>query len=115
MRRELGGGMKTNRRNGAAWLCGLGLALAAFPGAAQPGSGQSYRELRESLLAQGWKPDVNYGLKMINSGKPLYRFPEIVCGPQLCRAKWRDSKGTDHAIMIQRGYNDEEYRVISQD
>ena len=107
--------MKTITRNGAAWACGLSLALAALPVAAQQGSGQSYRELRESLLAQGWKPDVNYGLKMINSGKPLYRFPEVLCGPQLCKAKWRDSKGAEHAIMIQRGYNDEEYRVISQD
>ena len=107
--------MKTNRRNGAALACGLGLALAALPGAAQQASGQSYRELRESLLAQGWKPDASYGLKMIKSGKPLYRFPEVLCGPQLCKGKWRDSKGTEHAIMIQRGYNNEEYRVISRE
>ncbi|WP_294532082.1 hypothetical protein [uncultured Rhodoblastus sp.] len=106
--------MKTNRQTGAALACGLSLALVAFACAAQQAAGQSYRELRESLLAQGWKPDVNYGLKMINSGKPLYRFPEVLCGPQLCKAKWRDSKGAEHAIMIQRGYNDEEYRVISQ-
>ncbi len=107
--------MKTNRRNVAALVGGLVVVLAALPGSAQDiHSGQSYRELRETLLAQGWKPDVNYGLKMINSGKPLYRFPEVLCGPQLCKAKWRDHSGAEHAIMIQRGYNDEEYRVLSQ-
>jgi hypothetical protein len=107
--------MKTNWRNVAALVGCLGLILAALPGVAQDiHSGQSYRELRETLLSQGWKPDASYGLKMINSGKPLYRFPEVLCGPQLCKAKWRDRSGAEHAIMIQRGYNDEEYRVISQ-
>jgi hypothetical protein len=107
--------MKINRRPLAAFAFGLGLALAGAPAFAQDiQAGQSYRELRETLLTQGWKPDVNYGLKMIKSGKPLYRFPEVLCGPELCKAKWRDRTGREHAIMIQRGYNDEEYRVLSQ-
>ncbi len=72
--------------------------------------GRSYRELRGQLLEQGWKPDASYGLK-IASGAPLYRFPEVLCGPQLCRAKWRDRAGKEQSIMILRAYNDEEYRV----
>jgi len=72
--------------------------------------GQTYRELRAQLLQQCWRPDVNYGLK-IGNGKPLYRFPEIVCGPQICLAKWHDPKGNEQGIRLLRGYGEEEYRV----
>ena len=89
-------------------LVGTGCAAAQ---AITPG--QSYRELRGELIQQGWKPDVSYGLK-IASGAPLYRFPEVLCGPQLCRGKWRDRAGKEQAIMILRAYNDEEYRVAPQ-
>ena len=39
-------------------------------------------------MQQGWKPDATSGLKIAN-GAPLYRFPEVLCGPEMCRAKWR--------------------------
>ena len=106
--------MKTNRQKLASFLGALALLAVALPAAAQDiAAGRSYRELRGELLQQGWKPNTAYGLK-IASGAPLYRFPEIVCGPKLCRAKWRDRAGHDRAIMIIRAYNNEEYRVAPQ-
>lgn len=96
-------------------LLGVVAASGLGPAAAQNVSpGQVYDEaLRSTLMQQGWKPDVNYGLKR-GDGAPLYRFPEIVCGPQLCRAKWRNKSGAEQAIMIQRAYNDEPYRIAPQ-
>jgi hypothetical protein len=89
-------------------------SLVAFQDAAcaqQPyASGDGYKELRQSLLAKGWKPDASYGLKTA-SGKALYRFPEIVCGPTLCNARWRDRDGGAHLISLLRGDGKEDYRV----
>ncbi len=107
--------MKTRRLNLAAALCGLSLALFARAGAAQEITpGQGYRELRGALIQHGWRPNTAYGLKRINSGAPLYRYPEIVCGPKLCKAKWRDNAGHERAIMILRAFNNDEYRVAPQ-
>jgi hypothetical protein len=102
-------------RKKIALLFAVSLAAGLSPAIAQNVSpGQVYDEtLRASLMQQGWKPDVSYGLKR-GDGAPLYRFPEIVCGPQLCRAKWRNRAGAEQAIMIQRAYNDEPYRVAPQ-
>ncbi len=91
-------------------LAGVSAALA------QEGeirSGRAYGELRGALLRQGWKPDAGYGLK-IASGAPLYRFPEVLCGPQICRAKWRDRAGQTRAIMLVRGHDGAEHRVAPQ-
>lgn len=72
----------------------------------------TYRSYRETLLADGWRPDASYGLKLA-SGKPAYRFPEVVCGPQICAGKWR--KGADERkVSILRGDGTEEYRVGPQ-
>lgn len=72
-----------------------------------------YRELRAALLEEGWKPDTGNGLKD-NAGRPLYRFPEVLCGPKICNAKWRDNKGKDVSITLLRGQGGEEYRVAPQ-
>lgn len=90
----------------------LSFALAvcvSLPAGAQEAS-QTYRELREALLAEGWKPDVHYGLKD-NAGRALYRFPEVLCGPQICNARWV-AKGQEKLVKILRGYGAEEYRVL---
>ena len=88
-----------------ALACCLGLA----PQAASA-QGQTYSELRAQLLQEGWRPDVSWGLK-IAGGKPLYRFPEIVCGPEICLAKWHDPKGKEQGIHLIRGHGEEEHRV----
>ena len=76
--------------------------------------GQVYdNALRASLMQQGWKPDAAYGLKIAN-GAPLYRFPEVLCGPEICRAKWRDRAGNDQSIMIRRAFNDQPYLIAPQ-
>jgi hypothetical protein len=74
---------------------------------------ETYRELRSALLQEGWKPNVRYGLRD-GSGKPLYRFPEVLCGPKICNAKWRDNKGKEATITLLRGDGKEEYRVAPQ-
>ncbi|CAN2532118.1 hypothetical+protein [Methylocapsa aurea] len=68
-----------------------------------------YREYRDQLAAQGWRPDAEFGLKLA-SGKPLYRFPEVLCGPKICHARWIRS-GTEKIITLIRGDLTEEYRV----
>jgi len=68
-----------------------------------------YREYRDQLIAQGWRPDANFGLKLA-SGRPLYRFPEVLCGPKICHARWLRS-GADRVVTLIRGELDEEYRV----
>ncbi|MCW2274304.1 hypothetical protein GJ654_09570 [Rhodoblastus acidophilus] len=78
--------------------------LLASPALAQVASGTPYEQARAALLAKGWKPDVSYGART-GRGEPLYHFPEIWCGPQICRAKWRDSSGAPQAIMLNRGFN----------
>jgi hypothetical protein len=71
---------------------------------------ETYRDLRSALLAEGWKPDTRYGLRD-NSQRPLYRFPEVLCGPKLCNAKWTDAKGKETTITLLRGEGKEDYRV----
>ncbi len=93
------------------FLCGL-----SAPSNAQdaPTSGyEGYRDLRSALLQQGWKPDAHYGLKTA-SGKPLYRFPEVLCGPKICNAKWRDKNGAERLITLLRGEGDQDYRVLPE-
>jgi len=68
-----------------------------------------YREYRDQLSAQGWRPDAEFGLKLA-SGKPLYRFPEVLCGPKICHARWVRS-GTEKIVTLIRGDLTEEYRV----
>jgi hypothetical protein len=92
---------------------GLTLALGGQVSAQEISSGQSYRPLRESLLQQGWKPNNDYGLKRFDGGAPLYRFPEVLCGPQICRAKWRDKSGKERAIMLKRPAPTEDFTVTS--
>ncbi len=87
--------------------------LLSASGAVAQEAGQPYGALRQSLLAEGWKPDAGYGQKL-RSGKPLYRYPEVVCGPQLCNAKWRDKNGEEQVIRLTRGYDSEDHRVAPQ-
>jgi hypothetical protein len=108
--------MIANRRKIVCAFFGLALCAGANPAAAQEGeirSGRNYSDLRAALLRQGWKPDSSYGLK-VASGAPLYRFPEVLCGPQMCRAKWRDRAGQPHAIMLFRGHGADDHRVSPQ-
>jgi len=94
--------------------CALYLASsAAIAQDAQGSNLQSYADLRKALLADGWKPDTSYGLKT-GSGKSLYRYPEVVCGPQLCNAKWRSRRGDMKSISLLRGYGSEDHRVAPQ-
>lgn len=106
--------MQKSQKKTAGRLFGAGVAalVAAHAARAQeaPAAGEGYRDLRQTLLAKGWKPDVKYGLKTAK-GTPLYRFPEIVCGPTLCNAKWRDSGGVEQIVSLLRGDGKEDYRV----
>lgn len=79
-------------------------AVLATPALAQFAAGSPYKSARAQLLAKGWKPQTSYGIKMKN-GEPLYHYPEILCGPAICRAKWRDASGHERAIMLDRGIN----------
>jgi hypothetical protein len=104
--------------SGKLWR-GLALAgvLALAGGAAQAAGitpGEAYSAQRAQLLAAGWKPNTAYGLKLAN-GKPFHRFPEVLCGMDRCRARWRDSGGAERAILLQRGGLTDEYRVISEE
>lgn len=92
------------------------VCVFATTAAGQWGSGSNspaYTDYRQSLLADGWKPDVRYGLKTA-SGKALYKFPEIVCGPTLCNAKWRDRQGHEKLIRLIRGHDGQDHRVAPQ-
>jgi hypothetical protein len=109
--------MMTLRRramSAPATVClGLAIASAAWPARAQNRSSlPAYSELRQTMMAQGWKPDAQHGLKL-SSGKPLYKFPEVLCGPEICSAKWVRA-GDQKTIMLLRGYGSEEHRVTSQ-
>jgi hypothetical protein len=90
-------------------LIALALVCAAAPALAQVAEGQPYAEARAALLHQGWKPDESFGQKLAN-GKPLYHYPEVVCGPQRCHAKWRDAAGKERKIELVRGVN-QDHRV----
>jgi hypothetical protein len=107
--------MKAIGKKLAAVVGGVWFLVGAAPSGAQSiAPGQVYDSaFRASLMQQGWKPDAAYGLKIAN-GAPLYRFPEVLCGPEICRAKWRDRAGNDQSIMIQRAYNDEPYHIAPQ-
>ncbi|PPD46061.1 MAG: hypothetical protein CTY15_01340 [Methylocystis sp.] len=95
----------------AAFVCSLLLpAFLAQPVSAQQ---QNYRQYRESLQQEGWKPVTSYGLKTA-SGKPLYQFPELVCGPELCLAKWRDRQGAEKSLSVLRGKTADDYQLVSQ-
>ena len=92
-------------------------ALAVLLGAAAPAlaqsSGEPYGEARAALLRQGWKPNEAYAasLGVIKAnGAPLYHYPEVICGPAVCRAKWRDASGVARNIMLTRGVN-QDHRV----
>jgi hypothetical protein len=87
-----------------------GVSFAQY---AETSNSQIYRDYRSALIGEGWKPVVSYGQKL-SSGKPLYRFPEVVCGPQLCNAKWHDRNGKEVLIKLLRGYNGAEYRLAPQ-
>jgi hypothetical protein len=91
-------------------FCGIGCFL---PPAASGQASQGYSDYRQSLIASGWKPNVGYGLKTAR-GKALYNFPEVVCGPTLCNAKWRDPQGHDKLITLIRGLDGADHRVAPQ-
>ncbi len=102
--------METRRQIRLALFAGL--LLLGGAGAAQSfSSGQNYHDLRGQLLREGWKPATNYGLRRYDNHQPLYRYPEVLCGPKLCRAKWRDRAGHAQYIMLIRGFHDAPYRV----
>ncbi|ATQ69704.1 MULTISPECIES: hypothetical protein [Methylosinus] len=98
----------------AAALIGLACLIAPHAPRAQEDADQSdlppYSAFRRSLLAEGWTPDANYGLK-VASGKPLYRFPEVLCGPQICHARWLARGGGEKIVTLRRGGLSDEYRV----
>ncbi|WP_298355232.1 hypothetical protein [Rhodoblastus sp.] len=73
--------------------------------------GEDYKDLRGQLLAEGWRPETGYGQKLSN-GKPFHRFPEVLCGMDRCRAKWHDSHGAEHGIMLRRGGLNDPYAVM---
>ena len=94
----------------AAIFCGLtGAASSEEDAPTLDPNLPTYKAVRESLISEGWKPDAAFGLKLAN-GKPAYRFPEVVCGPQICAGKWRKGQG-ERKISILRGNGKEEYRV----
>jgi hypothetical protein len=80
---------------------------------AQVVTGEAYSVQRTQLLAAGWKPDNGYGLKLAG-GKPMHRFPEVLCGMQKCKAKWRDASGAERFVWLNRGGLSDEYRVAPQ-
>lgn len=86
---------------------GMGCLLASV---ALGQASQGYSDYRQSLIAGGWKPNVGYGLKTAG-GKALYKFPEVVCGPTLCNAKWRDPQGHEKLITLIRGLDGADHRV----
>lgn len=88
-------------------FCG---AACFLPPAASGQASQAYSDYRQSLIAGGWRPNVGYGLKTAG-GKALYKFPEVVCGPTLCNAKWRDPQGREKLITLIRGQNGADHQV----
>ena len=85
---------------------------AVAPALAQS-SGQAYGEARAALQRQGWKPNESYAASLgvvRANGVPLYHYPEVICGPAVCRARWRDTTGAKRDIMLTRGVN-QDHRV----
>ncbi|WP_018264958.1 hypothetical protein [Methylosinus sp. LW4] len=106
--------MNSSSSGRRATLACIGSLLALLSGAAVAQDAEFsqlplYREFRDQLAAQGWRPDAGFGLKL-PSGKPLYRFPEVLCGPKICHARWLRS-GTEKIVTLIRGDLTEEYRV----
>lgn len=98
---------------GAPFFFGCVFLVASPPSGAQQFANSDlpvYRDYRNALLAEGWRPDANYGLKLA-SGKPLYRFPEVLCGPKICHARWLSRAGGERIVTLIRGDLNEEYRV----
>lgn len=91
-------------------FCG---AACFLPTAASGQASQAYSDYRQSLIAGGWRPNVGYGLKTAG-GKALYKFPEVVCGPTLCNAKWSDPQGRVKLITLIRGLNGADHQVAPQ-
>lgn len=85
-------------------------ASAAYP---QFFSQGNYADFRQSRLAEGWKPITSYGLKTA-TGKLLYKYPEVVCGPEICNAKWQNRQGEVKLITLQRGRDGADHRVAPQ-
>lgn len=104
--------MTGRRRNWIAVILGFCAACAAS-GAALAQSAQAYSDYRQSLLAEGWKPVTGYGLRTA-TGRLMYKYPEVVCGPALCNAKWRDRQGHEKLVTLQRGQSGEDHRVLAQ-
>ncbi|MBY6242178.1 hypothetical protein [Methylosinus sp. Sm6] len=98
----------------AAALIGLACLFAPCAPLAQEDSENSdlppYSSFRQSLLSDGWTPDANFGLR-VASGKPLYRFPEVLCGPKICHARWLARGGREKIVTLLRGGLTDEYRV----
>jgi hypothetical protein len=90
--------------------CVLIAPIAASGGAFAQSASQEYAQYRQSLLSEGWKPVTSYGLRTA-TGKVLYKYPEVVCGPELCNAKWRDRHGQEKLVTLQRGYDGADHRV----
>jgi hypothetical protein len=108
--------MRAKHRNlfmilGVMALAGARIGVAQAAGVT---AGEAYSEQRAQLLAAGWKPNIGYGLKLAN-GKPMHRFPEVLCGMEKCRAKWRDPSGAERSILLIRGGLTEEYRVQTEE
>jgi|GEM_PF-3452665 len=105
--------MSAPRMNKTAAILGFCSACGFLPLAAWAQASQGYSDYRQSLIASGWRPNVGYGLKTAR-GKPLYKFPEVVCGPTLCNAKWRDPQGHEKVITLIRGLEGADHRVAPQ-
>ncbi len=93
--------------------CLLGYALAPQLSLGQEtalAGGPGYKEYRDELIAKGWKPNTGYGLKTAK-GQALYKYPEVVCGPQLCFAKWRDRSGEEQTVSLRRGQDGADHSV----
>ena len=102
--------MIARRRDWIAFALGVWVGGVAVSAAQAQFFSQGYGDYRQSLLAEGWKPVTSYGLRTA-TGKILYKYPEVVCGPQLCNAKWRDRQGQVKLISLQRGLDGADHRV----
>ncbi len=105
--------MTAPRSKLTAAIFGFCAAACFLPPTASGQASQAYSDYRQSLIAGGWKPNVGYGLKTAG-GKALYKFPEVVCGPTLCNAKWRDPQGREKLITLIRGQNGADHQVAPQ-
>ncbi len=105
--------MTAPRSKLTAAIFGFCAAACFLPPAASAQASHAYSDYRQSLIAGGWKPNVGYGLKTAG-GKSLYKFPEVVCGPTLCNAKWRDPQGREKLITLIRGQNGADHQVAPQ-